>query len=62
MEISASTSIAGSIEQALAAKSANRTAATQTAILRKTLDAAETTAATLIEMVDDVGRNLDVVG
>lgn len=55
-------SVGAAINQALAAKDAANATKFGTAVLKKTLDSAEATAASLVSMLDGVGKNLNVVG
>jgi hypothetical protein len=55
-------SVGSAINQALAAKDAANATKFGTAVLKKTLDSAEATAASLVSMLDGVGKNLNVVG
>ena len=55
-------SVGAAVSQALAARDAADATWYGTAVLKKTLDSAETTAASLVAMLDGVGKNLNVVG
>ncbi len=55
-------SVGAAINQALAAKDAANATKFGTAVLKRTLDSAEATAASLVSMLDGVGKNLNVVG
>ncbi len=55
-------SVGAAVSQALAARDAADATRYGTAVLKKTLDSAETTAASLVAMLDGVGKNLNVVG
>jgi hypothetical protein len=61
MDLTAAPSIDSSVSQALAYKATARALETQATVLRKTLETTRSTAKTLLEMVDETGRHLNVV-